>query len=98
MFSVLQRQLAQGVVGVGGGGDNDDIDAGILDHVFGSTVRLDAGVVLLGIVFGLRGALDNGVELQLRDFREEGQVEGFGTEAVANHANIPGLRGHIARE
>lgn len=95
MFPTLQRQLGQREMRIRGRGDNDNIDGGILDHVFGTAVRLDTRVVLFGIIVGLGSTLDNRVEIQFGDLLDEGDMEGFGAEAVADYAYIPGLGGHI---
>lgn len=79
---------------VGGGGNDHNVNRRVLDHLLRGAEGLHTGVVLLGIIVRLRGALDDGIELQLRDLGNEGNVEDLCTEAVANNANVISLASH----
>ena len=96
MLARVEGQLGQGDMRVRSRGDDYHIDGGILHQVLGGAVGLDAWVVLLGIVIGLGGALDNGVKVEVRNLGDEGDVEDLGAEAVADDANVVGLGGHFA--
>ena len=71
-----------------------NVDRSILDHVLSGAIRLDSRVVFLGIVLGLGCALHNSIEFELRNFCDEGNVEDFGTEAIAYDTDVPGFGGH----
>ena len=65
MFPGLEGSFREGEVGVGRCGYYDEVDGGISEH-FGCGVVYPCGGVVFGcIVVGLRGALDNGVEMHL---------------------------------
>lgn len=91
VLSIFEGQLGQGVMRIGSGGDDHHLDTFILDHLLGGPVGLDSRVVLLGIVIGFRGALHNSGDFELRDFLNEGNVEGLGTEAITHNSDVPGL-------
>lgn len=74
--------LCEGKVLVGRGGDDDYVDVGVGDEVVGGGVVLGRGVVGGGRVAVLGVALDNGMELELGEDSDEGDVEDFGGEAV----------------
>ena len=95
MLSMLQGQFRQLIMRLWCGSDNDDIDSVILDHVFGSPIGLDAGVILLGIVVGLWCTLDNSVQFQMGDIGNKRNVECFGAEAISDHTNIKSLGSHL---
>jgi len=95
MLPILQRQLHQFKMRIRRRRNNHHINPRILHHLLGCPVGLDTRVVLFSIVVGLGRALDDGVELELGDFLDKGDVEGFGAEAVAYDADVPGLGGHF---
>ena len=94
MLSSLQCQFAQVKVRVWGGGDDDDIDRGVLQQVFGRAIGLDSGVIFLGIVVGFGSALHDSIQLEFRNLRDEGDVKDLCAEAVADNADVPYLGGH----
>lgn len=95
MLACLQGQLGEGEVGVWGGGDDDDVNRGVLDHLLCGAEGLHAGVILLGVIVGLGGTLNDRVELELGDLVHEGNVEDLGAEAVANNTDVVCLGGHF---
>jgi len=94
MLPSLQSQPGQLVVRVGRGRDHDDIDARILDHLLGAAVGPDAREVHCGVVARLGVALHDGVQPELGDIVDEGDLEDLGAEAVAYDADVPRLGGH----
>lgn len=94
MLASLEGQFAQRKVRVRSSSDDDNVDSRVLHQLLGGTVRLQAGVILLSIILGLRGALHDSVELQLRNLGDEGNVEDLGTEAVADDTDVVGLGSH----
>lgn len=95
MLPTLQRQLDQLKMRIRRRRNNHHTNPRILHHLLGRPVGLDTRVVLFSIVVGLGGTLDDGVELELGDFADEGDVEGFGAEAVAYDADVEGFGGHV---
>lgn len=66
-------------MGFGDAGDDDDVNVFVGEGLVDAAVGLGARVVLLGIVSGLRGALDDAMELiEVGQGENEGNVEDFG--------------------
>lgn len=91
MLAGFQRQLRQSVMGIWGCGDNHQLHIGILNEFFGRPVRCGSRMIDRGIIPGFGAALDNRLERELRSSLNERNMEDFGTETVANHANAPGI-------
>lgn len=94
VFAGLQRELGESEMRIGGSGDDDHVDRGVLDHLLGGAERFYAGVIDLDIIILLRCALDNCVKVELGDFLHEGNVKDLCAEAVADNADIVNLAGH----
>lgn len=63
----------------------------ILDHLFAGPVALDARMAFLRIVTWSGGSLDDGVEMEVRHGCDQGDVEDFGGEAVADDGDVVGM-------
>lgn len=81
VLSGFEGGLGEGEVAVGGCGYGDDVDGGVGEHCFGGGVDLCVGVVFGGIVGGNGCSLDDGVEGEVGDGEDEGDVEDFCGEA-----------------
>ena len=89
MFPMLQTQLGQLKVARRTCPYYDKIDVFILDDFFNRSVAFDSRPVLLSIVVSCGLALDYGVEFEVFGYRlNEGDLEDFGGEAVANYGYI----------
>ena len=76
-------------VGVVGGGDDDEVEGGVGEGFFRGAK--DAGR-WVGFRGGGAGALDDGSELEPRNGGDEGAVEDFATEAIADDGGADGVR------
>ena len=86
--------MGEGEVGVVGSANDDEVDGGVGEDFFGGGE--DAGV---GIGCGCRGGAvggldDDGGELEAGDGVDEGAVEDFAGEAVADDGGADGRRAH----
>lgn len=88
MFPILQCELGQRIMRIRGCGHNNHVYRRILHHVLGGPVGLDTRVVIFCVIVGFGGALDYGVQVQFGDLLDEGDVESFGAEAVADDTYV----------
>lgn len=91
MLARTQSQLGQVVVRVRRRSNHNKIHLGVFRQVVRRVVQLDARVVLFGIVVRLGRPLHNGVQFEVGNAGDEGNVKDFGAEAVANNAYVEGF-------
>ena len=89
VFARFDGGGAQGKVGGGWGGDDDEGDGEVGEDGIKGAVNFYGGMSGRWVVFLVGGALENGMEIEgLGIGEEKGDVEDFGGEAIADHRDM----------
>lgn len=91
MLASTQSQLGQVVMRVRRRSNHNKIDFGIFRQVIRRVIQLDTRVVLFGIVVRLGRPLHDGVQFEVGNAGDEGNMKDFGAKAVANNTYVEGF-------